>query len=357
MKKRILKILIPLLVIVFAIGQNGGINLFSKDTTVQAVGDLEVDWGVVEPGPIFVVANMLPGDTKERSIDVTNNATVARPVGVRGIKTSETGNFSSVLNIVITEGANTLYGPVNLDQFFTDSAGLDGIPLSTLGPGDTTTYTFKVTFNSGAGNEFQGKEVIFDLIIGIAIDIPQECQHIEFSGPPIFGTSGDDRIRGTRGNDLIFAFEGNDRVFGLLGNDCIVGGEGKDELRGEVGNDVIFGNEGNDLVIGANGEDKLFGGEGNDTIKGENNEDYIEGNEGNDKITGGNGDDEILGGEGNDNISAENGADLVLGEGGNDKIKGGAGNDNLVGGADTDNINGLSGIDTCDGEVEINCEL
>lgn len=347
----------PLLIIVFGIAQNGGINLFSKDTTVQAVGDLEVDWGVVEPGPIFVVSNMLPGDTEERDVDVTNNAGTARPVGVRGLNSSETGSLSSVLNIVIMEGPTNLYGPVSLNQFFTDNGGPDGIPLSTLGPGDTTTYTFKVTFDESAGNEFQDKQVIFDLIIGIAIHVPEECQNIKFAGSPIFGTEGNDRILGTRENDLIFAFEGNDRVFGLLGDDCIVGGEGKDELRGEVGNDIIFGNEGDDLLIGAVGKDKIFGGNGKDKIRGENNDDYIEGNGGDDKITGGNGDDKILGGEGADDISAENGADLVLGEGGNDKINGGAGNDNLVGGADTDNINGHAGTDTCDGEIEVNCEI
>ena len=375
MKIRILKIIIPLLIIVFAIAHSGGLNIFNKDITVRAVGDLNVIWGVPDGDPIFVVSNMLPGDSEERSVDVTNNATVARPVGVRGEKTSETGNLSSVLSIVIMEGATTLYGPVGLNQFFTDSAGPDGIALSTLGSGNTTTYTFKVTFDENAGNEFQGKEVIFDLIIGIAIAVPEECQNIEFSGPPIFGTEGNDRISGTRGNDLIFALEGNDRVFGLLGDDCIVGGEGKDELRGEIGNDIIFGNEGNDLIIGANGEDKLFGGLGNDNIRGENGEDYIEGNEGNDKITGGNSDDEILGGEGNDDISGENGQDLIFGGLGNDKLDGGSSNDDifgnegddqingksgddfLEGGPDTDSINGLSGTDTCDGEVEVNCEL
>ena len=357
MKIKILKILIPLLIIVFAIAQNGGLNLFNKDISVRAVGDLTITWGVPSGDPIFVVNNMLPGDTEQRDVDVENNASTARPVGVRGVKTSETGNISSVLNIVIMEGPTTLYGPVSLDQFFTNSMGPDGIPLSALGPGDSTTYTFKVTFDETAGNEFQDKQVIFDLIIGIAIAVPEECQEIEFAGSPIFGTDGNDRILGTRGNDLIFALEGNDRVFGLLGDDCIVGGEGKDELRGEIGNDIIFGNEGDDLVIGANGEDKLFGGEGNDKIRGENNDDYIEGGSGNDKITGGNGADEIHGGEGNDDISAENGADLVLGEAGNDKISGGAGNDNLVGGPDTDNINGHSGTDTCDGEIEVNCEF
>lgn len=341
MKKRILKILIPLLVIVFALVQNGGLNLFNKDITVRANGDLTITWGVPAGDPIFVVTNMLPGDMEERSVDVENNASVAKSVGVRGVKTSETGNLSSTLSIVIMEGATTLYGPVNLNQFFSDSAGPDGIPLSTLGPGDTTTYTFKVTFDEGAGNEFQDKEVIFDLIIGIAIAVPEECRHIEFTGSPIFGTEHNDHITGTNGNDLIFGFEGNDTINGNNGNDCIVGGSGNDRLHGNNGSDVILGQEGNDEIHGNNNEDLLIGGAGNDTIHGNNDNDVISG------------------GEGNDNLMGENGMDLINGEGGNDRVDGGNNNDTLDGGiGDKDHGDGKNGTDQCSNfESKRNCEL
>lgn len=363
MKTRILKILIPILIIAFAFVQGGGWNIFHKDITVRAVGDLTIAWGVPEGNPIFVVSNMAPGDMVVKTVNVQNGASTARPVGIRGVFTSDTDNLDSVLEITISEGGVDLYGGSSgtgtktLEQFFTESAGPDGIPLSTLGPGVNTNYDIQVKFKDSAGNEFQNHTVIFDLVIGIAIPVPEECQQIEFSGSPIFGTDGNDRINGTRGNDLIFALEGNDKVFGFGGDDCIVGGSGNDELRGETGNDILFGNEGDDLLIGAVGEDKIFGGDGKDKIRGENNDDYIEGGGGDDKITGGNGDDQILGGDGNDEISSENGTDLVLGEGGNDKINGGAGNDNLDGGTGTDNINGSAGTDTCDGEVEVNCEI
>lgn len=385
MKKRIIFIVILASIVGFVFVANK--DFFWKPaTTAYAVGDLTVDWGigVGDVGPIFNVLNMAPGDIEERDVDVSNSAVTARPIGVRGLMTSGQASFSAALKIVISEGGTDLYGGTSgtgeksLSDFFTESAGPDGIPLSTLGPGGTTTYTFKVTFAEDSGNEFQNLSVMFDLKIGIAIAVPAECEDIEFDlvdGLPIFGTDGNDRINGTRGNDLIFGFEGNDRIFGHGGHDCLVGNEGNDELRGEVGNDFLFGNEGNDLLIGAVGNDFISGGDGNDNIRGENNNDLIEGGDGDDKITGGNGNDVINAGIGNDDVSSENGADEINGGAGNDKLDGGSGNDlihgnsgddqingksgndTLIGDEDTDSINGHSGTDTCEGEVEVNCEL
>src|SRR3989344_8095570 len=116
-------------------------NFLKNDNTVQAVGDLNVNWGVPDGQPIFVVSGMMPGDVESRSVDVTNNASTARPVGVRGVKTSETGDLSTVLDFVISEGAADLYGgtsptgPKTLADFFTESDPINGIPLSVLGPG------------------------------------------------------------------------------------------------------------------------------------------------------------------------------------------------------------------------------
>jgi len=335
-------------------------NLFSK--TVYAIGDLNVIWGVPDGDPIFVVENMLPGDTEDRSVDVANGGTVPRDVAIRGVKTEEIASFSSVLDFVIAEDGTDLYGgtsptgPKTLQEFFANTT-TDPLFLSTVNNSDSTTYTFTATFPPDAGNEYQGAKVVFDLIIGIVSDIPSECADIDFSGDPIFGTSGNDTIRGTHGNDLIFALEGNDKVFAWSGNDCIVGGIGNDELRGETGNDIIFGNEGNDIVIGAVGNDLLFGGSGNDTVKGENGEDVMFGNEGNDIMKGGNGNDQIDGNTGDDNINGENGTDSILGSEDNDTLIGGNGPDSLIGNDGTDSANGQNGSDSCDAETEINCEI
>src|SRR3989304_9976148 len=194
MKKKIFVVL--LLALIGLVGfQNNWFGIFEKKTA-YAVGDLNVIWGVPDGDPIFVVSNMLPGDAEDRDVDVTNGGTVPRDVGVRGVKTEEIASFAAILDFVISEGGSDLYGgtsptgPKTLQEFFDESTGPNGLFLSNLGNGDTTTYNFLATFPPGSGNEFQGAKVVFDLIIGIVSDIPEECSDIEFSGRPIFGPSG-----------------------------------------------------------------------------------------------------------------------------------------------------------------------
>ena len=323
-KKRILTI-VSLLLIVAIVIQTNGFGLFTKKTA-YAVGDLNIVWGVPTGDPIFVVEDMLPGDSEDRDVDVSNGGTVPRDVGVRGVKTEEIASFAAILDFVISENGTEIYGtgsptgPKTLQNFFDDSAGPNGLFLSTINNGDSTTYNFEATFPPSSGNEYQGAKVVFDLIIGIVSDIPEECQDIDFAGSPIFGTSGNDTIGGTHGNDLIFALEGKDKVFAWSGDDCIIGGPGNDELRGETGNDIIFGNEGDDKVYGAVGQDLLFGGSGNDLVKGENGEDIMFGNEGNDTMLGGNANDVMHGNTGNDQMNGENGTDQAVGDEGKDTL-------------------------------------
>lgn len=313
--------------------------------TVRAVGDITVDWGVPEGNPLFSITNMAPGEKIVRQVIVTNGASTAKPLGVRGLKTTETGNLANVLTITIADGGTYIYGmgsptgPKTLAQFFTDSASSDGISLLTLNPSASKTLIFEVTFDSHAGNEYQNRTLIFDIFLGVSVQIPQACMGIKFAGNPIFGTQGNDRINGTNGNDLIFGFEGNDRIDGSNGNDCIVGGLG------------------NDLIDASNGHDQLFGNEGNDRIDGSNGNDYIDAGDGDDNVDGSNGDDQIYGKTGNDRLDGGNDKDLIYGEDGSDTLIGGMGNDLLDGGLQTDKANGELGKDTCVAETKSNCEL
>lgn len=293
---KFLTISASVLVLVFAFTQTSILGNFTRNnSTAQAVGDLNVDWGVPDGNPIFVVNNIVPGDTELRTVHVINGASTNRPVGVRGIKTSETGDLSTVLSMVISENGTELYSGT-LAQFFTESGGPDGIPLSMLGPGNDTYYTFEVEFDENAGNEFQGKSVVFDLKIGIAISVPEECRNIQNLNP-IFGTENRDVLNGTDGNDLIVSFEGDDVVNAKAGNDCIIGGSGNDIIHGQNGNDIVFGDEGNDRLWGDNGEDKIHGGSGDDRIEADNDNDFVDGGEGNDDADGGNGADNCLNAE------------------------------------------------------------
>lgn len=265
MKTKILKILIPVLIIFFAAVY--GLNN-KLPSTAFALGDLTIDWGVPTGDPIFVISNFLPADMEEKEVDVTNDGISPRTVGVKGVQTSETQNFSDALIMEIFDGPTLIYGPKTLTQFFTDSSGPTGIPLSTLAPSAGTTYKFKVTFNELGGNGYQGANIVFDLKIGITIALPADCLAINFTGDPIFGTSGDDDINGTSKSELIITFEGDDRIRSGGGRDCILAGEGNDTADGGSGNDVVFGGEGNDKLTGGSGNDLIIGGAGVDSAKG-----------------------------------------------------------------------------------------
>ena len=310
MKNKVIRITVLLLFITTLIYFNGGLHLVNKSSTAFAVGDLTIDWGVPSGQPIFVVSNMLPGDSESRSVSITNESNFVRPVGIRGVNISETASMSGILNFSINDESNQLYGPdKTLNDFIEDSNDISGLFLFNINPNETKTINFTTLFPTTAGNEYQNAEIIFDLIIGISSEIPSECLNIKFTGQPIYGTSGNDKIKGTNGNDLIIVFEGNDTVNASNGNDCIVGGEGNDKLNGSNGNDVIIAGPGNDTVDGSNGNDRIFGGDGNDKLNGKNGNDYIEGGEGNDTITGGNGNDTLYGNNGNDKVKGDLGTD------------------------------------------------
>ncbi len=339
MKKRLIRFVTVLTIFSVLVYQSNILRFIKgRTSTAFAVGDLSVDWGVASGDPIFVVSNWLPGDSETRSIVIKNNSAFVRPVGVRGVKTLETQNLSTVVDFVVEEGVNILYTNT-LAQFFIDSAGPSGLFLFNLNPGEEKTVDFTALFQINAGNEYQNAEIIFDLIIGISIDLPEACDDINLTGSIIYGTFLEDNLNGTNRNDIILAFEGNDKVEPSNGDDCVIGGPGADTIQSNNGNDVYDGGEGNDILNGGNGTDIVLGGGGDDIIEGGNQNDRLFGGDGNDKITGGNGND------------------YIEGNGGNDDLTGGTGNDTLLGGDGIDKVTGGAQTDTCEAETETSCEL
>lgn len=316
MTKKILFISIPLLLLLFTVTTRSRVP-----GTVRAVGDLAVDWGVPEGQPIFTISGLAPGQSVTRTVSVANGASSTRPLGIRGTKISETGNLSSVLNLKIKENGVLLHS-LSLSQFFSDTVNPDtGLPFSDLDAGQSATYEFIVTFDPAADNSFQNQSVVFNLQIGIYVPLPQACENIRFTKGPIFGTSGNDRLRGGNGRQLIVSLEGNDNISGGNQGDCIVSGPGNDKISGGNSPDVITGDDGDDI------------------------------------ITGGNGNDFIISGIGNDWVNGGNGHDQIYGDSGNDTLMGGNGNDTLEGGDGTDKTDGQLGTDTCTAESEFHCEL
>jgi Ca2+-binding RTX toxin-like protein len=374
MKIRLLRITILLLFLASVFIYKNGFKLLSNSSTVRAVGDLRVDWGVPHEGdPLFKILNMAPGQNEAKEVHIINDASTTRPVGVRGIKTEEVGGLSEKLNIAISKNGTNLYTDT-LAKFFDESSGPDGIELFNANPGTDSKLVFTVSFDPSADNNYQNTKVIFDLHIGIAVTIPKECLNIKFSGDPIFGTEGSDNLRGTNGNDLIYGFEGDDTIESSNGDDCVVGGAGNDKINNSNGNDVIYGNESDDTLNGSNGNDQIFGGDGADKINGSNGDDVIYGENGddtiyagngNDLVYGGSGDDYIDGGNGDDKLFSDEGDDTLFGRNGNDYIEGGPGddkmygvngNDNLIGGSGKDSADGGLDRDICDAELKKSCE-
>lgn len=294
--KKIIIITLCLIIIAITASQTDVVHNFFKGKTAYAVGDLSVDWGVPIGQPLFNISNSKPGDSVSKTVLVTNDSTETRPVGVRGVKTIETGNFAQALTMTISQNGTDLYGgqtgEKTLAQFIADSSTPNGISLSPLSPNATTSYVFTLQFKEESGNEFQGKQVIFDLHMGISFAIPQECSGIKFAGNPIFGTSGNDKISGDSKNNIIVTFEGNDSVDAGGGNDCVIGISGVKKFNGGSGNDILIGGLGNDI---------LDGGSGNDNIAG---------NGGDDKLSGGSGSDKLDGGTGVNILSGDSGKDV-----------------------------------------------
>ena len=176
MRKKYKTLKIVALGLVLGLVVNLAVPVFVNNSS-QALGELDVIWdGVLDGAPIFVVGNMLPGDTETENVQVNNGASVARLISVRGTRTSGVGvdpKLEIVLDMVISESGVDLYGGTTgaktVADFFDDSLNENGIMLSILGSGGTTSYDFTVTFPASAGNEFQAKSVIFDITIGVVV--------------------------------------------------------------------------------------------------------------------------------------------------------------------------------------------
>ena len=107
MQKSIIRIFVLSFLVSLLLGFNW--SLFFGKSTVRAVGDLAVDWGVVEGNPIFTVDNFTPGSEEVREVKIVNNAESIRPVGVRGIENENLGGLSDKLLLTVSEDEGDIY--------------------------------------------------------------------------------------------------------------------------------------------------------------------------------------------------------------------------------------------------------
>lgn len=134
------------------------VGAFGASTTVAYAENLVVNF---EADPLFSEANFLPGNEVVRTVGVTNNSEESQDIIVESINATDEDGLGDELNLVIKEGATTLYDDT-LGEFL--RAG--EVSLSELGVDNSTTYSFGVTFNSGSDNDTQATNLGFDLCVG-----------------------------------------------------------------------------------------------------------------------------------------------------------------------------------------------
>jgi len=135
--------------------------LFFPQFLYAADNDLIVNF---ETDPLFNESNFLPGDQIIKSVEVINNTSDTKDIIAEAINVEDPENFSDVLNLVIKEGEEEIFSG-RLSEFF--RAG--EVSLSSLsGEGGGTIYKFLISFPEGTNNEFQGKGMAFDILIGFA---------------------------------------------------------------------------------------------------------------------------------------------------------------------------------------------
>lgn len=215
-------------------------------TEAKQVGELTVTWLT---NPLFNETNFLPGDvTTPRTVTVFNGAAGIQPLGFRAEQTSvNPNNFPEQIHLKIYEN-NILKQDLLLSDFFNQSQNNGYIKFSDLAPGSTTTYKFIATFDQNAGNTFKNARVMFNISVGIAAEIPDQCKYL-LTNPAtkfVFGTDKKETLTGGNYPNIIFGFGGNDMINGNNKDDCLIGGEGNDTIHGNNGKNFIDGGPGTD---------------------------------------------------------------------------------------------------------------
>lgn len=111
-----------------------------------------------------------PGLIIAKSFSVKNLGGGTHTTSLKAENISQTGSIASNLYFRIDEGITNRYGGAN-DKTMKNFWDNGEINLSDIGSGSTTSYMVTVSMPGALGNEFQGKNSKFDLVVGF-IGIP-----------------------------------------------------------------------------------------------------------------------------------------------------------------------------------------
>ena len=116
-----------------------------------------------ERNPLFGEVNFLPGDTRDGDATVTNGTDAVQSVYAESVNGTDPDGLGSQMRLRVLEGATVRY-----DDVFSSFLSAGPVSLSSLSAGNTTTYTFEVSFIDSADNDYQNKTLGFDLCVGFS---------------------------------------------------------------------------------------------------------------------------------------------------------------------------------------------
>ncbi|PIZ65024.1 hypothetical protein COY15_03975 [Candidatus Roizmanbacteria bacterium CG_4_10_14_0_2_um_filter_39_12] len=156
--KRFLKILFLFLLLSFLTPQvkAADINVDCPDSSA-ACSKSSTD-------PLFSISAdgyWYPGRTLTKTINLKNASSQTREMAIRGTKTSGVGILENVMNISIVGGTTVIWSG-SVDEFY----GQDKIGMGIFAPDANLDYDFTVSMSSGANDDYQGEETVFDLTLG-----------------------------------------------------------------------------------------------------------------------------------------------------------------------------------------------
>ncbi len=164
------RLLILVLAVIFLVL---GINIIRSRQNVTGVVKAFGPLIVTFPSePMFDSSNFYPGKIVEKTFTVENTDDKKQLVMIKASQViiPSVIQLSGVLNIVISQNGKSLYGtgsPTGKKTLAAFLAEKDGVKLSNLNPLEKSEYDMSVQMDNTAGDEYQGRSISFDIIVGI----------------------------------------------------------------------------------------------------------------------------------------------------------------------------------------------
>lgn len=117
-------------------------------------------------------SDIKPGDSATECVTVKNTSDANQLIKVEALNIGDTDSFSSQFNFWVVGSATYFYGTLEDFLNWTSSASDPELALSILASGASEDYCFTFQLPTSVGNDWQKKEVRFDLELGFDYDEP-----------------------------------------------------------------------------------------------------------------------------------------------------------------------------------------